>query len=151
MLGQGQGMALAPVLVVEFDGSVRDVLRDIFTDAGYRVYAATTDAAAFDFLAQSPDGVIALCSNKDADHHLSAAFFAHVVADERLASRHQYLMLSTNRSLMPPDLQAHLAQLDATILPKPFDVDTLLARVRESAARLAPTHTHTRIQTRPSE
>jgi CheY-like chemotaxis protein len=135
---------MAPVLVVEYDDDVRDVLHDILTDAGCEVTEATTDVAALDFLAASPDGVVVVCSNKDADHHRSAAFFAQVAADERLASRHQYLMLSSNPPLIPPALEAHLAQLHAAILPKPFDMDFLVARVHETAARLAPVHARTR-------
>jgi hypothetical protein len=91
-----------------------------------------------DFLAACPDGVVVVCGNKEADHYLTAAFFAQVVADERLASRHQYLMLSTTPSSIPPEMQTYLAQLHAPILPKPFDIDILVARVRQAAARLAP-------------
>jgi CheY-like chemotaxis protein len=133
-----QGMA--PVLVVEYDDDVRDVLHDVLADAGCEVTEATTDAAALDFLAACPDGVVAVCSNKHADHHLSAAFFAQVVADERLASRHQYLMLSSTPSSIPPELQTHLEQLHAAILPKPFDMDILVAHVHEAAAQLALTY-----------
>lgn len=134
---------MAPVLVLEYDDAVRNVLHDILTDAGFDVTEATTDAAALDFLATCPDGAVVVCSNRDADHHLTAAFFSQVVADEHFTTRHQYLLLSTNPSLIPPDLQTHLAQLNATILPKPFDVETLEASVHEAAAWLAPIHVRT--------
>src|SRR5258706_9281080 len=136
-----QGMA--PVLVVEYDNAVRDMLHELLIGAGFEVNEHATDAAALDFLAESPDGVVVLCSNQDADHHRSAAFFAQVVADERFTSRHQYLLLSSNPPLIPPALFAHLAQLDAAVLPKPFDIDILVARVRQAAARLAPSDTGT--------
>src|SRR5260221_9569355 len=136
---------IAPVLVVESDDDVRDVLHDLLTDAGCEVTEATTDAAALDFLAACPDSVVAVCSNQDADHHRSAAFFAQVVADERLASRHQYLMLSSTPSAIPPEMQTDLAQLHAPILSKPFDMETLEAYVHEAAGRLAHTHPHTRL------
>jgi CheY-like chemotaxis protein len=136
-----QGMA--PVLVVEYDDAVRNVLHDLLTDAGYQVIEARTDGAALDFLAVCPDDVVVLCSNKDVDHHLTAAFFAQVVADEHFTSRHQYLMLSSTPSSIPPALQTHLAQLNAAILPKPFDTYALEASVHEAATRLAPTHVRT--------
>ena len=136
-----QGMA--PVLVVEYDDGVRNVLHDILTDAGYKVIEARTDGAALDFLAVCPEGVVVLCSNKYLEHHRSTAFFAQVVANEHFTSRHQYLMLSSSPSAIPPELQTHLAQLNAAILPKPFDVDNLVTTVRQAAARLAPGDTGT--------
>jgi CheY-like chemotaxis protein len=135
---------IAPVLVVEYDEDVRDVLHDILTDANYEVTEATTDAAALDFLATFPDGMVVVCSNRDADHHRSAAFFSQVAVDERFTARHQYLMLSSTPSAIPPELQTHLAQLHAAILPKPFDMETLEAYVHEAATRLAHTHPHAR-------
>jgi hypothetical protein len=113
---------------------------DLLTDAHYEVIEATTDAAAFDFHAARPGGVEVLRSNKHADHHPSATFFAQVVADERFTSRHRYLTLSSLPSAIPPALQAHLTQLTAAVLPKPFGVDAVVAGVREAAARLAPRH-----------
>jgi len=135
---------IAPVLVVESDDDVRDVLHEVLTGAGFEVIEHATDAAALDFLAASSDGMVVLYSNKYADHHRSAAFFAQVVADERFTSRHQYLLLSSNPLLIPPALQTHLTQLNAAILPKPFDIDFLVARVHETAAWLAPVHARTR-------
>ncbi len=133
-------LGMAPVLVVEYDDAIRNALHDLLMGAGFEVIEHATDAAALDFLAASPDGVVVLCSNQDADHHLSAAFFARVVAGERVASRHRYLLLSSNLLLIPPALMTHLAQLNAAILPKPFDADILEASVREAATRLAPAH-----------
>ncbi len=78
---------VAPVLVVEYDHAVRNALHELLMGAGYEVIEHATDAAALDFLATSPDGVVVLCSNQDVDHHLSAAFFARVVAGERVAAR----------------------------------------------------------------
>lgn len=85
-------------------------------------------------------GVVVVCGNQDADHHLTAAFFAQVAAGERLASRHRYLLLSSNPALIPPALEAHLIQLNAVVLPKPFDLEIVVICVREAAARLAPPH-----------
>ena len=69
-------LGMAPVLVVEYDDGVRNALHDLLMGAGFEVIEHATDAAALDFLAASPEGVVVLCSNQDADHHLSAAFFA---------------------------------------------------------------------------
>jgi CheY-like chemotaxis protein len=124
------------VVMVEFDEALRDVLRDILALDGPYDVAEVSEDRAVTFLRIAPEGVIAVCSNRDAHHQQSAAFFAAVAADERLAARHQYLMLSTNPREMPAGLQANLTHLRATILPKPFELDTLLAAVSKAAARL---------------
>jgi hypothetical protein len=128
------------VVVVEFDEALRGVLRDILTTIDhYAVTELTTEEAALTHLVAIPESVVALCSNTHADHHLSTAFFAAVVADKRLRMRHRYLLLSTNPARIPATLRVDLKQLGAPILSKPFDMDVLLATVAEAARRLTPT------------
>ncbi len=127
------------VLVVEFDEATRDTLHEMLAYAGHDVVAATMDPASLTRLAACPDRLVVLCSNKHADHHLSASFFAHVAADARLVTQHQYILLSSNPATIPPALAAHLTQLQAPVIPKPFDMDALLAAVAMAAERLAPT------------
>ena len=128
------------VMVLEFDEELRGVLHEILTTADhYAVTELTTEDAALTYLAATPEGVVALCSNTDADHHLSTAFFAAVVADKRLRTRHRYLLLSTNPAGIPTPLRVDLKRLGAPILPKPFDLDVLLETVAKAARYLAPT------------
>jgi CheY-like chemotaxis protein len=54
--------------------------------------------------------------------------------DERLA-RHMYIVWTASPHRIPHDL---FATPDVVVLPKPFEIDTLLARVAEAAARLDP-------------
>jgi CheY-like chemotaxis protein len=130
--------AMTQVVVVEFDEASRAMLHDILAlDGHYPVIAFSDEMAALAYLTAAPERVIAVVSNQDVHHQRSAAFFAAVAADEQLVTRHQYLMLSTNPREMPAGLQANLTYLQATILTKPFELDTLLAAVREEAARLA--------------
>jgi CheY-like chemotaxis protein len=125
------------VLVVEFDEALRGTLDVVLSEVGhYTVMSVTTEAAALNYLAVCPEGVIAVCSNSHPDHHLSTAFFAAVVADKRLARWHRYILLSTDPAKIPSALRAHLRRLHAPILPKPFDVDVLLATVAQAARRL---------------
>src|SRR5262249_55877643 len=111
--------AMTEVLVVEFDEALRGTLDVVLTGVGhYAVTSVTTEAAALDSPATSPAGVVAVCSNSHPDHHLSTPFFAAVVADRRLAWRHQYLLLFTDPAKIPVALRAHLRRLHAPILPK---------------------------------
>jgi hypothetical protein len=74
----------------------RGVLHDLLTDVDhYEVTEVSTEAVALAYLAACPEGVVTVCSNSHPDHHLSTACFAAVVADKRLAQRHQYILLST--------------------------------------------------------
>jgi hypothetical protein len=115
----------------------RGVLHDLLTDVDhYEVTEVSTEAVALAYLAACPEGVVTVCSNSHPDHHLSTACFAAVVADKRLAQRHQYILLSTNPSKIPVALRADLRRLLPAILPKPFDLDVLLTTVRGAASRL---------------
>jgi hypothetical protein len=129
------------VLVVEFDDAVRGTLRDVLGIAGerYAVIEVETETEALAYLASPPaaEGMVVVCSNKFADHRLSAAFFSTVIADRRLARRHQYIMLSSSPEHLPGALRACLRQLHAPVLPKPFDVDDFLAAASSAADRLA--------------
>ena len=126
------------VLIVNFDKDVPDTVHDVLaTLVGRRnVTDASTMEIALGFLARWPEGVVVVCGNKHADHHLAAAFFAGVVADPPVAERHQYILLSSEPMRIPHELYAHLRQLNAAILPKPVGSDVLIARVHAAAVRL---------------
>lgn len=143
-------MATVHVLIIEFDDCLRGVLHDALRTAAYD-YAVTevaTETEALAVLARQTEGMVVVCSNQDADHHLSTAFFAAVVAEKRLATRHQYLLLSTNPAHIPDALHTYLAHLHAPILSKPFELDALLALVEEAAGRRAMTHPLVRLRHR---
>lgn len=143
-------MGTVHVLVIEFDESLRGVLHDALRTAAhdYAVTEVATETEALSVLANQTEGMVVVCSNHDADHHLTTAFFAAVVTDKRLATRHQYLLLSTNPALIPAVLHTHVARLHAPVLGKPFELDALLALVEEAAGRRAMTHPLVRLRQR---
>jgi hypothetical protein len=113
---------MTQVVVVEFDATLRGTLHDNLTAAGpYDVTEVAVHTVALAHLASVPEGTVTVVSNRDADHHHSAAFFATVVADECLATRHCYIMLSTNPIQSPDGMRAHLAHMHVPILANPFD------------------------------
>lgn len=126
------------VLVVNFDRDVPNTVHDILATAmgRHNVTDASTMEMALGYLARWPEDMVVVCGNKHDDHHLVAAFFASLVADLRVAERHQYILLSTEPMHIPHELYAHLRQLNAAILAKPVDSDVLLARVHAAAVRL---------------
>ncbi len=143
-------MAAVRVLIVEFDESLRGVLHDALRTAAhdYAVTEVATETEALAVLARQPPsvGMVVVCSNREADHQHCTAFFASVVADKRLAARHQYLLLSTNPAHISDTLHMHLAVLHAPILSKPFELDALLALVEAAAARRATTQPVARLR-----
>ena len=141
-------MARVHVLIIEFDECIRGALHDALRTAAhdYAVTEVATDAEALAVLTRQPEAMVVVCSNREAHHHHCTAFFAAVVADKRLATRHQYLLLSTAPALIPDALHTHLAVLHAAILSKPFELDALLALVEEAAARRAMTHPLVRLR-----
>jgi hypothetical protein len=107
-------------VVVEIDEALRGVLHDILAlDGSYDVTELPDHTAAVTYLASAPEGVIAICSNRDAHHQRCAAFFAVAATDERLVTRHRYLMLSTNPARTSDGLRAALAHLGALVLEQP--------------------------------
>lgn len=129
---------MTAVLVLELDEAIRGNLHEILsTEDHFDVVEVQTNADAFACLAAPVEGMIVVCSNQHADHHLSTVFFARVMADADLATRHQYILLSTNVLAIPQELRVYLAQLGAPVLPKPFDLDAFLGCVCEAAKRLA--------------
>lgn len=135
---QTQAQTPVRVVLIECDHDVRETVRDILAEALGRssVFDLATPAQALGFLARMPVGVVVVVGNCHADHHQEAAFFAQVVADPRLAARHEYLLLTTEPPLIPTALYLQLRQLHAPIVRKPFTVEDLLARVRAAAAHL---------------
>ncbi|HEV2462063.1 MAG TPA: hypothetical protein VGS80_27230 [Ktedonobacterales bacterium] len=83
------------------------------------VSEVSDDAAAVSYLTGAPGDVVAVCSNRDADHHWSTAFFAVMATGERLVTHHRYLMRSTNPARMPDGLRATLAHRGALVLEQP--------------------------------
>lgn len=132
---------MTKVLVVEIDDALRGTVHDILDTAEdayeFTEVGAETDALTYLTTQPTAEGVVVVCSNKTIDHHLLAAFFASVVADKRLARHHRYILLSSSPARIPAEMRAHLVQLHAPILAKPFDMDVLLAAVSEAATQLA--------------
>lgn len=129
---------MTQMLVLEFDETLRDSLRDLLADVGQcPVTAVATETEGLEVLKTSSDPLVVVVSNQDADHHRSAWFFAQVVNDPDRTARHRYIMLSTNPAAMPPSLQSCLTQLHAIILGKPFTVDELLNATQTAVAQLA--------------
>jgi two-component system response regulator MprA len=118
------------VLVVDDDADTRDVLQGTLQDEGYATDEAADGVTALQALCQAPEPHVVVL-----DHFLPGLtgldLLARVPAEPCLA-RHRYLLLTAS-----PDRVPHAALGPATLLPKPFDLEELLAAVEAAARRIA--------------
>lgn len=124
-------------LIVDDDRAIRESLRLALESEGYDVAEAADGRVGLEALRASLDPLVALVDLRmprlDGEGLLREA-----LADEALAKRHAYMLITANYHTLSRDVLNTLAQLSAPIVPKPFDLDTLLETVQELAGRLVP-------------
>ncbi len=127
---------MPPVLVVDDDRSIREILRAILEEEGYRVYEAPDGAAALARLRLTSRRMIVLLGIMlpimDGVEMLRA-----VAADSTLATRHCYIVQTASYRVREPDVQALLAQLDAPVIYKPFHWQQIVDAVERARARMS--------------
>jgi CheY-like chemotaxis protein len=128
-------MAPAAVLVVEDDEDIRAVLAECLRDEGYTVYEAPDGKPALERLRTHPAGLVVLLDlwmpGMDGYAVLQA-----VAEEAPVTTRHAFILCTATSRTLPPKVAAILKHLNATSLPKPFDLDELLAQVRTAASEL---------------
>jgi two-component system response regulator FlrC len=123
------------VLIVEDDDATREVLVDLLTDAGYTVYEAPDGKPALERLRAHPEGMVVLLDWMMPGIDGLAVLQA-VAAESPLAKRHSYILMSATGRWLPTEMLLLLKQLNVSSVPKPFDVDEMLAAVEQAASRL---------------
>lgn len=116
------------ILIVDDNHDVRDVLRELLTEVGYRVSAAANGQEAFTLLQQPPLPHLIL-ANLVMPVMNGWVFLAQLKQDSRLAAIPVVVLSAV------PDLAAQVPVLDAVAcLHKPVDIEELL----ETVARHCP-------------
>lgn len=123
------------VLVVDDDRSIRETLRCVLEDEGYDVLEAPDGMAALDLLRSTPTPSVVLLDlmmpRLDGVGVLDA-----VVHDRRLASQNAYIVITANRYRLDTRATHLLSDLHVPVVPKPFDMDSLLDAVALAARRI---------------
>jgi len=124
------------VLVVDDDRAIRETLRAALEEEGYVVAEAANGALALDILRRTAGRSVVLLDLRmpvmDGAQVLKA-----VAADERLATRHAYAIITANREMVPAALAATHGRLTVPVIPKPFELDDVLDLVERAAVGLS--------------
>ena len=126
---------MADVLIVDDDEDIRASMRAILEDlGGYTVYEASDGASALATLRASQQSFVALLDllmpGMDGIDVLEA-----VAADETLATRHAYVLVTVSRRAVSKEFPSTL-KLAVPIISKPYDLDTLLNVVAEASVSI---------------
>lgn len=128
---------VAHVLVVDDDEAIRESLRLLLEAEDYRVEEASNGIVALDILNTSAVPLVALLDLRMP--RLDGEGVLRVVThDSYLAHHHAYVLLTANFLAVSPSLASMLTELHAPVLPKPFDLESLLDVVHQLACRLVP-------------
>lgn len=120
---------MIPVLIVDDSPTVRVMLRDWLTEAGYETSEATDGLEALDELRKGAAPRIVLMDYEMPN--LNGFEALNRAAEEGFVQpRYAYVAISSMAANFPPYLSDLLRQLGAQILPKPFERDALLEVVQ---------------------
>lgn len=128
-------MSGVAVLVVDDDAPIRESVRFILEDEGYDVYEAPDGEPALMRLRQHQSGMVVLLDLNMPGMDGMKVLHA-VEADEPLATRNVYILMTALDDVLPEILVDHIKQHAVPILAKPFDLDQLLNVVAQAAERL---------------
>jgi CheY-like chemotaxis protein len=117
----------ALILVVEDNSSIRLLLHETFADEGYRVASCGSAAQAIETLKQAVPALV--LSDMHMEHTLAGLELLRHIRQRPDIVAVPVIIYSAYSRLMTT-LASELNDLGAVVVPKPFDVDALLARVR---------------------
>jgi CheY-like chemotaxis protein len=127
---------MAHVLIVDDDEDIRFTVRAMLEDLGEHTVSEAPDGpSALALLRAATEQYVVLLDllmpNMDGIEVLR-----EVARDQRLATRHAYILVTVSRRAGSEELSQSLA-LAVPVVPKPFSLDTLLDTVAQASSRLA--------------
>jgi CheY-like chemotaxis protein len=118
---QPRSVAMGPVLIVDNDPTLQELLREILEEEGYRVLQAAEGNAALDILRRSPQRLVVLLD--DLMPGMGGKGLLQVVSlDATLSTRHASILLTARLRISRPVLET-AATLSMPVVHKPFDLD----------------------------
>jgi CheY-like chemotaxis protein len=126
----------ARILVVDDDDAIRETLRFALEDAGYDVLEAADGLITLRLLRSTSERMIVLLDLMMPSLD-GAGVLGTVAGDARLSAQFAYILITANTKTFPLAFATLLTNLRVPIIPKPFDIDDLLALVDQANGRLA--------------
>jgi CheY-like chemotaxis protein len=115
------------ILVVEDNSSIRLLLHELFMDEGYRVASCGSAAQAVETLKRAVPALV--ISDMHMEHTLAGLDLLRYIR-QRPDMASVPVIIYTAYSRLMATLATEVNELGAVVVPKPFDVDALVARVR---------------------
>lgn len=126
---------MAHVLIVDDDADIRMSMRTLLEDiGGHSVLEAPDGLAALEILRSSEQRLVVLLDLLMPGLD-GMGVLREVAADDTLASRHTYILVTVSRHASMPEVPPRLAAL-VPVVPKPFDMDVLLDTVADADRRI---------------
>jgi two-component system, OmpR family, KDP operon response regulator KdpE len=123
------------VLVIDDEQPIRTAVRFILEDEGYAVLEAPDGRVGLDLLRASNRPLIVLVDLLMPT--MSGSELLHLVAHEpAVATRHAFIVFSAAREVSAPIMPFSVPHQVLFHLPKPFDLDDLVAVVEQAARHL---------------
>lgn len=123
------------VLIVDDEPEMLTVLRSLLEDEGYEVVATNSGAEALELMRAETDPCVVLVDmvmpGMDGAQVLQA-----VAEDPSLSQRHAFALLTAGLQPAGEEFDSLLAQLDAPVVLKPYDLDLLYETVDLLVTRL---------------
>ena len=128
-------MPTPTVLVIDDEEPIRTAVRFLLEDEGYAVLEAPDGVAGLDLLRESDRPLVVLLDLLMPN--LSGADLLHRVAHESgVADRHAFILFSASQEFSGPTVPFSVPPQRLFTLPKPFDLDDLVAVVGQAARHL---------------
>ncbi len=129
-------MTTQGVLIVEDDQDIREVTAEVLRDAGYTVYEAPDGKPALERLRTHREGLVVLLDLMMPG--LDGLSMLQAVARESPAmTKHAYILFTATNKYHSRQIAESFERLNVAFLPKPFELDALLAVVQAAASKIA--------------
>lgn len=125
----------AAVLIVDDDAEIRDVLRALLEDEGYRVEEARHGEEALTILRGSGRRFVVLLDLRMPVLD-GVGVIDRIEKEKTLRQRHAYILVTADNRTLPLSFVQKLTSLKIPVLSKPFEEHRLFALVAASADRL---------------
>ena len=129
---------LRPVVcVVDDDPGIRESLRFLFEEAEYEVREARDGSEALELLRADPRPCVMLLDRMMARTNGLQTLQRLVEEPERIQRRTAVLFMTARNDPPAPEAASFIQRHTFALVPKPFDLDALLALVARAAAHVA--------------